>query len=81
VYEHPVVKVEGCTSCHTPHGSQNARLLNVSNVNTLCLQCHSVTNMSAFPHATPPTGPAHSQVSTEVACTNCHTQIHGSNAE
>jgi len=81
VYEHPVVKVEGCTSCHTPHGSQNARLLNVSNVNTLCLQCHSTTNASAFPHATSPTGPAHSQVSTEVACTNCHTQIHGSNAE
>jgi len=81
VYEHPVVKVEGCVSCHTPHGSQNPRLLNVSNVNTLCLQCHSTTNSAAFSHATAPTGPAHSQVAAEVACTNCHTQIHGSNAE
>lgn len=80
VYEHPVIKTEGCTSCHSPHGSQNARLLNVSNVNTLCLQCHSETNMSAFPHAVSPTGPVHSQAAQYVACTNCHTQIHGSNA-
>ena len=80
VYEHPVIKTEGCTSCHTPHGSQNPRLLTVSNLNTLCLQCHSAINAVAFPHAVSPSGPAHSQMSTEVACTNCHTQIHGSNA-
>jgi DmsE family decaheme c-type cytochrome len=80
VYEHPVVKTEGCTSCHSPHGSPNARLLNVANMNTLCLQCHSAVNTVAFPHAVSPTGPAHSQIATEVACTNCHTQVHGSNA-
>jgi DmsE family decaheme c-type cytochrome len=80
VYEHPVVKTEGCVSCHSPHGSPNARLLNVANLNTLCLQCHSATNSAAFPHAVSPTGPVHSQVSPEVACTNCHAQIHGSNA-
>ncbi|HEY0306832.1 MAG TPA: DmsE family decaheme c-type cytochrome [Acidobacteriaceae bacterium] len=43
-YEHPVVKTEGCVSCHSPHGSPNPRLLNVGNVNTLCLSCHSATN-------------------------------------
>jgi DmsE family decaheme c-type cytochrome len=80
VYEHPVVKVEGCTSCHSPHGSPNPRLLNVSNVNTLCLQCHSATNAAAFPHAVSPTGPVHNQAAQYVACTNCHSQIHGSNA-
>lgn len=80
VYEHPVVKTEGCSSCHSPHGSPNPRLLNVSNVNTLCLQCHSVTNTSAFPRAVAPTGPVHSQAAQYVACTNCHSQIHGSNA-
>jgi DmsE family decaheme c-type cytochrome len=80
VYEHPVVKTEGCLSCHTPHGSPNSRLLNVSNLNTLCLQCHSATNSAAIPNALSPTGPAHNQTATEVACTNCHTQIHGSNA-
>ena len=41
VYEHAAVKAEGCLGCHTPHGSQNARLLNMPNVNTLCNQCHS----------------------------------------
>jgi DmsE family decaheme c-type cytochrome len=80
VYEHPVIKTEGCTTCHSPHGSPNPRLLNVSNVNTLCLQCHSETNMSAFPHAVSPTGPAHNQAAQYVSCTSCHTQIHGSNA-
>ena len=78
VFEHPVLKTEGCTSCHSPHGSPNARLLNVSNVNTLCLQCHSGINSGAFPSAVSPTGPAHNQATQYVACTNCHTQIHGS---
>ncbi|HEY6487744.1 MAG: DmsE family decaheme c-type cytochrome [Terracidiphilus sp.] len=80
VYEHPVVKTEGCLSCHSPHGSQNPRLLNVSNVNTLCLQCHSATNVGAFPHAVSPTGPVHNQAAQYTPCTNCHSQIHGSNA-
>lgn len=80
IYEHPVVKTEGCMSCHTPHGSQNARLLNVANVNTLCLQCHSTTNTDAFPHAAPPIGPVHNQSLQYTPCINCHSQIHGSNA-
>ena len=41
VYEHAVVKTEGCIACHTPHGGPNPRLLNRANVNTICLQCHS----------------------------------------
>jgi len=81
VFEHPVVKAEGCTTCHSPHGSANPRLLTVSNVNTLCLQCHSGTNMSAFPNAVSETGgPVHNQAAQYVPCTNCHSQIHGSNA-
>ena len=81
VFEHPVVKAEGCIACHSPHGSPNARLLNVSNVNILCLQCHSQTNQTAFPNAVSETGgPQHNQAAQYVACTNCHSQIHGSNA-
>jgi DmsE family decaheme c-type cytochrome len=82
VYEHPVVKTEGCLSCHSPHGSPNPRLLNVSNLNTLCLQCHSDINNAnekGALGAVSPTGPAHNQSQQFVACTNCHTQIHGSN--
>ena len=72
VYEHAAVKGEGCLGCHTPHGSQNARLLNMPSINTLCNQCHSpvaagtVHGMNAG--------------SAELApCTSCHTYIHGSN--
>ena len=80
VFEHPPVRTEGCTVCHSPHGSPNARMLNVSNINTLCLQCHSALNPTAFPHAVSPSGPNHNQAAQLVACTNCHAQIHGSNA-
>jgi DmsE family decaheme c-type cytochrome len=74
-YEHPVVKLEGCTSCHSPHGSQNAHLLNVSSANAMCMQCHTMASMSAGRGRS-----AHSQMSKDVACTSCHTSIHGSNA-
>jgi len=81
VYEHPVIKAEGCIACHSPHGSPNARLLNVSNVNTLCLQCHSAVNLRAFPNAVSEQGgPVHNQAGHYTPCTNCHSQIHGSNA-
>jgi DmsE family decaheme c-type cytochrome len=72
VYEHAAVKAEGCLGCHTPHGSQNARLLNMPSINTLCNQCHS-------PVAA---GTVHSMGagSAEITpCIDCHTMIHGSN--
>jgi DmsE family decaheme c-type cytochrome len=81
VFEHPVVKAEGCIACHSPHGSPNPRLLNVSNLNTLCLGCHSATNLKAFPNAVSEQGgPVHNQSAQYTPCTNCHSQIHGSNA-
>lgn len=79
-YEHPAVKMEGCVSCHSPHGSPNARLLNVSDVDTLCLQCHSATNASAFPYAVSAGSPANKQPVQPSECVSCHTRIHGSNA-
>jgi DmsE family decaheme c-type cytochrome len=72
VYEHAAVKGEGCIACHTPHGSQNARLLNMPQINTLCNQCHSpvaagtIHGMSAGSAELTP-------------CISCHTMIHGSN--
>lgn len=76
VYEHAVVKTEGCVACHTPHGGPNPRLLNRASVNTICLQCHSPS-----PNYTTglPIGPAHNQAVQYQACTICHTSIHGSN--
>jgi DmsE family decaheme c-type cytochrome len=72
VFEHAPVKAEGCLGCHTPHGSQNARLLNMPNVNTLCNQCHSPV-ASATVHGM---GAGSSELT---PCTSCHTYIHGSN--
>lgn len=72
VFEHAAVKGVGCLGCHSPHGSQNARLLNMPSVNTLCNQCHSPVAEGTF----------HSMgqgSSAQTPCTNCHTEIHGSN--
>src|ERR1017187_494931 len=38
VFEHEALR-EGCTTCHTAHGSVNARMLTERNSN-LCLKCH-----------------------------------------
>jgi len=72
VFEHAPVKAETCLGCHTPHGSQNARLLNMPNINGLCNQCHSEVGATTV-HGV-------SEGSTDsVPCTSCHTYIHGSN--
>lgn len=75
VYEHVPVKTDGCQSCHMVHGSANAHMLKVSNVNLLCLQCHTTSSFSGAPGA-----PSfHNQASFFQACTLCHVAIHGSN--
>lgn len=76
VYEHPPLKTEGCTSCHSPHGSPNPRLLTRNNVNSLCMQCHTASEMFTAPG----TPSFHNQANQYQACTVCHTQVHGSNA-
>lgn len=72
VYEHVPVKTEGCSSCHIPHGSTNPRLLRLSQINLLCLQCHTFPTQG-------PVGPMHNQSQKYQACTMCHVAIHGSN--
>ena len=75
VYEHEPVRTEGCESCHMPHGSPNVHLLKMSNVNLLCLSCHTTSFANA------PGAPSfHNQAAQYQACTLCHTQIHGSNS-
>jgi DmsE family decaheme c-type cytochrome len=72
VFEHAAVKAEGCVGCHTPHGSQNARLLNVPNINQLCNQCHSPVSGSTV-HG------INAGSADVTPCISCHTMIHGSN--
>lgn len=38
VFEHEAMR-EGCTTCHTPHGSVNDKMLTVRD-SSLCLKCH-----------------------------------------
>jgi len=73
VFEHAPVKTEGCLACHTPHGSQNPRLLNMPSIATLCNQCHSPLGAGAR-HGLDPGS------TTVTPCVTCHTFIHGSNA-
>jgi predicted CXXCH cytochrome family protein len=72
VFEHAAVKSEGCLGCHSPHGSQNARLLNVPNINQMCNQCHSPVAGDTI-HGQ---GAGSAEVQ---SCVSCHTMIHGSN--
>jgi DmsE family decaheme c-type cytochrome len=75
VYEHAPVKVAGCQSCHMVHGGPNPHMLKLSNVNLLCLQCHTTSTFSSAPGA-----PSfHNQATFFQACTLCHIEIHGSN--
>ncbi len=79
IYEHPVVKAEGCVFCHSPHGSSNPRLLARNNINQLCLQCHTGLKGTQFTAGGPPTSPVHDQAMQYTSCIICHSQIHGSN--
>jgi predicted CXXCH cytochrome family protein len=79
LYEHAVVRVEGCAACHTPHGSVNNFLLARREQRLLCLQCHAAINGTSGFHgqANVPHGRGGYQTSGD--CTRCHVAVHGSN--
>jgi DmsE family decaheme c-type cytochrome len=84
VFEHAPVKVEGCQSCHTPHGSTNPKLLTRNLVRFLCLECHSNTPELAGEGAGLGTQSPTSHDLTQPRyqnCNVCHIDIHGSNKE
>ena len=78
VYEHPPAS-EDCVFCHNPHGTVTNNLLRQP-ATFLCLRCHSghrrtvhpgglQENIDGNPALRPPL---------YTDCTNCHSQIHGS---
>ena len=71
LHEHPPVR-ENCANCHEAHGSVNDRLLKVTDPR-LCTQCHGYAQ-----HPVTPRG-KNSPFFFNRSCTNCHSQIHGSN--
>ncbi|UCF88300.1 MAG: DmsE family decaheme c-type cytochrome [bacterium] len=71
-WEHADVTDE-CTTCHSPHGSVFADMLKIQQP-FLCLQCHSG-------HSDPGTPDSPSPIvkgAFYTRCSNCHSQIHGS---
>jgi len=80
LWEHAPV-AEDCTLCHRPHGSVYPALLSKS-LPLLCQQCHSVAGHPAVARtgdalpggSSPPTA-----FLLAGSCTNCHSQVHGSN--
>jgi DmsE family decaheme c-type cytochrome len=83
VFEHPPVRVEGCESCHHPHGSTNARLLRRPVSFTLCLECHNgAGNFGKQGDGITIQSPSHNMLDPRYQrCTVCHVRIHGSNSD
>nr|MBN2277366.1 DmsE family decaheme c-type cytochrome [candidate division Zixibacteria bacterium] len=88
VYEHAPVN-EDCMVCHTPHGSVADNLL-IQTEPALCLNCHAMHFHATIEgwdgNFTVPLAPERAGYSTPdgwkkgmlTKCTQCHTEIHGS---
>lgn len=78
LWEHAPV-TEDCTLCHRPHGSNHEGLLTQRSP-LLCQQCHSRLGHPSIGRTgndLPSGSPSPFLLSR--GCTNCHTQVHGSN--
>jgi DmsE family decaheme c-type cytochrome len=91
VFEHDPVE-EDCCICHEPHGSVADNLLK-QNEPFLCLQCHQFhfhAGKTGYEGTIPPTGSLNYTTITSTyhswksawttKCTQCHSQIHGSDS-
>jgi len=82
IFEHPALR-EGCTVCHTPHGSINAKLLTQRDLN-LCLRCHAqVQGPFLAPGQVYIGNVDHTALIRVGTCwsSGCHTAVHGSNVD
>ena len=87
-FEHSPV-VDSCLNCHNPHGTVANNLLE-KNEPYLCLQCHQVhfhagkvskTGTFTDIYDRPLTsGPDSFKMAFTTKCTQCHTQVHGSDS-
>ena len=77
VFEHEALR-EGCTVCHAPHGSVNAKMLTERD-STLCLKCHY--QEQADSGAIVIGGRDHTGFLPRGSCfsAGCHEAVHGSN--
>lgn len=71
LWEHAPAR-ENCANCHTPHGSNHLALLK-ARTPMLCQSCHIQGRHQTV------AGKPNSVFMINRSCTNCHSQIHGSN--
>ena len=73
--------LEGCTTCHNPHGSVNGKML-VARDNNLCLKCHLEHPIAAGTGQIMAGGEDHRARLQQGTCwaAGCHEDVHGSNA-
>lgn len=71
LWEHAPV-AENCLTCHEAHGSVHRYMLR-SSVPRLCQRCHIRGGHQSQPRE------ARNRLIFNMGCTNCHSQIHGSN--
>jgi DmsE family decaheme c-type cytochrome len=76
VWEHPPVR-EDCMNCHDPHGSHNDHML-VAREPFLCQRCHITTRHVATAYDQSSINAGNNKMMGD-SCTNCHSNIHGSN--
>ena len=83
LFEHGGVRFDGCETCHSPHGSTNARLLRRPAVFTICLECHNGGgSFGRQADGITPQSPSHNMADPRYHnCTACHLRIHGSNSD
>ena len=82
-FEHAPLRVEGCETCHFPHGSTNTRLLRRPVAFTLCLECHNGADSFGTRRQgiLVQTGTHNMLDPRYQRCTVCHVRIHGSNSD
>lgn len=82
-FEHAAVRVDGCNSCHAPHGTANPRMLKRPAVFTTCLECHNgASDFGRQGDGVKTTPPSHNMADPRFRnCTTCHVRIHGSNSD
>jgi len=78
LWEHAPVP-EDCSLCHNPHGSNHSALLN-QRPPLLCQQCHSPGGHPATAYTSESEDNSfQNRFLLAQSCTNCHSQVHGSN--
>ena len=78
LWEHAPVS-EDCSLCHNPHGSNQQALL-IQRPPLLCQQCHSPGGHPATAYTSESEDNSfQNRFLLAQSCTNCHSQVHGSN--